>query len=143
MALAFPLPGLKSFSDYCAGSGNTPDRNEACIKLYEMIRNDNTSLSKAVALSMLSKLTIDHPRALQFREELRQYYWMRENQNKLNKMRSEYDSSFIKQWPHLTEWESLIVDMRNAEISLTAPENWLPIDPGQRSRVLTGLDPKY
>ncbi len=143
MALAFPLPGFQSFTNYCDGSKKGLDRKEACIKLFEMIRNDNTAISKAVALSMLSKLTVGHPKGPQFREELRQHYWMRENQNKLNKMRPEYDSSYIQQWPHLTEWESLIVDMRKAEIPLTAPESWMPFDPGQRSRVLTGLDPKY
>lgn len=142
MALAFPLPGFQSFTDYCDGRENKLDQNEACIKLFEMIRNDNTAISKAIALSMLSKLTIGHLKGPQLREELRQYYWMRESQNKLNKLRSEYDSSYIQQWPNLTEWESLIVDMRKAEIPLTAPNNWLPNDPRQRSRVLTGLDPK-
>lgn len=143
VALAFPLPGFQSFTDYCNRSDNAPDRKEACIRLFELIRNDDTTISKAVALSSLSRITIGHPKGPHFREELRQYYWAREQLNTLNKQRPEYDSSYIRQWPNLTEWQGLIADMRTAGIPLAAPNNWLPNNPRQRSLVLTGLDPTH
>ena len=142
MAIAFPMPSFQSLTDYCDGAKNRLDRIEACIKILELMRNENSAVSKTIALSRLSKLTINHPKALQFREELRQYYWMQENQNRLNEMRSEFTSSYIQQWPNLTEWESLVVDMQKAGIPLNAPKNWLPDDKNKRSRILTGLDPK-
>jgi hypothetical protein len=142
MAIAFPMPGFQSLTDYCDGTKNKLDRIEACIKILELMRNDNTAISKAIALSKLSKLTINHPKGPQFREELRQYYWVQENQGKLNKMRSEFDSSYVQQWPNLTEWDGLTADMQKAGIPLTARQNWLPDDKNKRSRVLTGLDSK-
>ena len=142
IAIAFPLPGFQALFEYCGKAGKNVEKLEACVKLLEIVRSDQTVISKMMALSLLTKLTVNHPKGPQFREELRQYYWLRENQDKLNKIRPEYDSAYIQQWPNLTEWEALNIDMQKARIPTIAPKGWLPSDGDQRNRVLTGLDPK-
>jgi hypothetical protein len=142
IAMAFPFPGMQSLNTYCDNTKNQTARLEQCIKLYEMIRNDSTNISKFIALSKLSTLAVNHPQGAKFREELRQYYWLNEKQNKLIRTRSEYDSSHIQQWPNLTEWESLLIDMKKAGIPLLAPKSWLPNEQYKRDRVLSGVSAK-
>lgn len=142
IAIAYMVPTLQGISDFCNSGEENKNRLRDCIKFFELMRNDKTTLSKAVGLTKLAKITAVLPEGASYREELRQFFWVRENYNKLNIGKPETESSFIRQWPKMTEWDAIALDLEFANITFKAPKSWLPENESMRSLVLTGLDPK-
>jgi hypothetical protein len=142
MAITYMVPALQYIYDFCSEGAKDQKYLKGCIKFFELMRNDKTTVSKAIGLTKLVKMTAALPEGALYREELRQFFWARENYSKLNIGKPETESSFVRLWPKMTEWDAIIKDLNVSNIPLTASQNWLPENESKRSLVLTGLDSK-
>jgi hypothetical protein len=142
MAITYMVPALQDIYDFCSVGAKDQKRLKGCIKFFGLMSNDKTTVSKAVGLTKLVKMTATLPEGAVYREELRQFYWARENYSKLNIGKPETESSFVRLWPEVTEWDAIVKDLNLFNIPSRAPQNWLPENESKRSLVLTGLDSK-
>jgi hypothetical protein len=146
--IAIAMPGYQPLTQQCAveKASRDPALKRDCIAAYRLMAGaEDTLISRHLALVQLARLTADDPDGAQWRERLRDWYWVHTT---VMPMMPGLPGSgievreWLELWAQRGEFEAWRELLRRRGISDVAPPGWLPGDPRQRALVTTGRPPE-
>ncbi|GHE43658.1 hypothetical protein GCM10007167_26790 [Vulcaniibacterium thermophilum] len=137
VASAHPVPGLQVAASACrARPGYPPPDRAVCLALAERLVRASSLLARNLGYGMAVRATADRPEGPGWRERYRRFLWVRDQP-----MPRLLGPAWALRAQREGEWTAMLAVLRHHRIPLAPPPGWLPRNPHERARVLTGRDP--